>query len=68
MYGHSIYTATKYALRGLAESLRFELLPYDIKVNFVCPGFTNTPLLDGGRNLAFWRTGYSRRICALWLR
>lgn len=46
LYGHSVYTATKYALKGLAEALRFELLPYNIKVCLICPNFTQTPFLD----------------------
>ncbi|KAH6559019.1 hypothetical protein KP509_1Z032200 [Ceratopteris richardii] len=46
MYGHAVYTATKYAIRGLAEGVRFELLPYHIKVSLICPGFTSTPFLD----------------------
>ncbi|MCO5552482.1 hypothetical protein L7F22_005994 [Adiantum nelumboides] len=46
MYGHGVYTATKYAMRGLAEGLRFELLPYNIKISLICPGFTSTPFLD----------------------
>lgn len=46
LYGHDIYTATKYAMRGLAESLRLQLIPYNITVSLVCPGFVDTPLLD----------------------
>eukprot|EP01018_Ginkgo_biloba_P008768 Gb_31003 [translate_table: standard] len=46
LYGHDVYTATKYALRGLAESLRLQLIPYNIRVSLVCPGFVATPLLD----------------------
>ncbi|KAH7442161.1 hypothetical protein KP509_03G074100 [Ceratopteris richardii] len=47
MYGHSAYTASKFAVRGLAESMRFELLPYrNIRVTMVCPGFVNTPFLN----------------------
>ncbi|CAM6085463.1 unnamed protein product [Calypogeia fissa] len=46
MYGNSVYTGTKYALKGIAESLRLELLPYSIKVNLICPGFVRTPFLD----------------------
>ncbi|CAI7871018.1 unnamed protein product [Closterium sp. NIES-53] len=45
-YGASIYTATKYAVRGFAEALRLELLPYNIQVSLICPGFTDTALLD----------------------
>ncbi|KAI5061337.1 hypothetical protein GOP47_0023842 [Adiantum capillus-veneris] len=47
MYGHAAYTASKYAVRGLAESLRCELLPYsNMRVTLMCPGFVNTPFLD----------------------
>ncbi|MCO5604619.1 hypothetical protein L7F22_058788 [Adiantum nelumboides] len=47
MYGHAAYTASKYAVRGLAESLRSELLPYrNMRVTLMCPGFVNTPFLD----------------------
>ncbi|KAI5072236.1 hypothetical protein GOP47_0012342 [Adiantum capillus-veneris] len=46
MYGHAVYTATKFGMRGLAEGLRFELLPYNMKVSLICPGFTSTPFLD----------------------
>lgn len=42
----SMYTPTKYALKGLAELLRIELIPYNIRVNLVCPGFTETPMLE----------------------
>jgi len=44
-YGYSIYTATKHALKGLAECLRFELFPFNIRVTLCCPGFAKTPLL-----------------------
>ncbi|MCO5550994.1 hypothetical protein L7F22_004489 [Adiantum nelumboides] len=47
VYGANVYSATKHALKGLAEVLRFELLSCNIKVSLVCPGFTETPLLDG---------------------
>ncbi|XP_024534845.1 3-dehydrosphinganine reductase TSC10A [Selaginella moellendorffii] len=46
LYGSSVYSATKHALRGLAECLHLELLPYNINVNLVCPGFVDTPLMD----------------------
>lgn len=47
MYGHAVYTATKYGLRGLAECLRGELYPYkNLRVTLMCPGFVNTPFLE----------------------
>lgn len=50
MYGHSAYTATKHALRGLAETLRMELVPYNMRVCLSCPFFVNTPFLDDVRS------------------
>jgi NAD(P)-dependent dehydrogenase (short-subunit alcohol dehydrogenase family) len=37
-----IYTASKFAVRGLTESLRYNLAPYGIGVSLVCPGLTRT--------------------------
>lgn len=34
----SVYSATKYAVLGLTESLAVELAYYNINVNAVCPG------------------------------
>lgn len=41
-----IYTASKFAIRGLTESLRYNLAPYDIGVSLMCPGLTNTNAWD----------------------
>ncbi len=41
--GYTTYTPTKYALFGLAEILRHELLPYNIKVSILFPVDTDTP-------------------------
>jgi len=41
--GFATYTPTKYALFGLAEVLRHELLPYNIKVSILFPFDTDTP-------------------------
>jgi NAD(P)-dependent dehydrogenase (short-subunit alcohol dehydrogenase family) len=43
------YGTTKYALVGLSEALRAELLPYGVKVSVVCPSFVRTSILDGAR-------------------
>jgi len=37
-----IYTASKFAVRGLTESLRYNLAPYGIGVSLMCPGLTRT--------------------------
>jgi 3-dehydrosphinganine reductase len=46
LYANSVYTSTKYALKGLAESLKLELIPFGIRVTLLCPGFVDTPLAD----------------------
>lgn len=42
------YSATKHAVVGLTLSLRAEAERYGVKVSVLCPGFTDTPLLDNG--------------------
>ncbi len=46
------YSATKFAIRGLTESMRVEMSPYDVRVTCVCPGLTETDFwrhVDGGK-------------------
>lgn len=45
IYGYTAYSPTKFALRGLAESLRGELKPKNIGVTIVYPPDTDTPQL-----------------------
>jgi NAD(P)-dependent dehydrogenase (short-subunit alcohol dehydrogenase family) len=47
--GISAYGATKYAVVGLSEALRAELLPSGVTVGVVCPGIINTSILDDAR-------------------
>jgi NAD(P)-dependent dehydrogenase (short-subunit alcohol dehydrogenase family) len=44
-----IYTMTKFAVRGLTESLRMSLAPKGIGAAVLCPGLTKTRLLDLAR-------------------
>lgn len=44
--GLAIYSATKFAVRGLTEALEIEFAKHDIKVRSLMPGFIDTPLLD----------------------
>jgi NAD(P)-dependent dehydrogenase (short-subunit alcohol dehydrogenase family) len=41
-----IYTASKFAIRGLTECLRYNLAPYGIGVSLMCPGLTRTNAWD----------------------
>ena len=51
VYGYTAYTPTKFALRGLAESLRMELKPHGISVSVSYPPDTDTPQLAGEAEL-----------------
>ncbi len=40
-----LYASTKHGINGATKALALELGPYNILVNSVCPGFTNTDLV-----------------------
>jgi 3-dehydrosphinganine reductase len=46
IYGYTPYSPTKFALRGLAESLRGELKPMGVHISIVYPPDTDTPQLE----------------------
>lgn len=43
IYGYSAYAPSKFAVRGLAETLRAELAEHGISVSVACPPDTDTP-------------------------
>ncbi|WOO85937.1 3-oxoacyl-[acyl-carrier-protein] reductase FabG [Vanrija pseudolonga] len=45
--GHADYAASKFAVRGLVANAAAEFGPKGVRVNAVCPGFTDTPLTAG---------------------
>jgi NAD(P)-dependent dehydrogenase (short-subunit alcohol dehydrogenase family) len=47
------YTPAKFAVIGLTQMLALELAPHNVTVNAVCPGSTDTDMMDG----TFRRTG-----------
>lgn len=51
LYGYSSYGPTKFAVRGLAESLRVELRARNVSVTVAFPGDTDTPQLHAERKL-----------------
>lgn len=51
------YVASKHGVIGLTRALALELAKTDITVNAVCPGFTDTPLLDGAVDVITAKTG-----------
>ena len=48
--GASVYSTTKFGVRGLTEALDAEWCEFDIKVRDLMPGFIDTPLLDHAPN------------------
>lgn len=48
--GNGIYSATKFAIRGLSESLRYDLAPHSIGVSVLCPGTVATNLHQSEEN------------------
>ena len=51
---YGAYCATKWGMIGLTQQLAIELAPNGIRVNCVCPGSTDTDMMDGtfGRTAA----------------
>ena len=46
IYGYTAYSASKFAIRGLAESLRGEIKKFGINLSIVYPPDTDTPQLE----------------------
>ncbi len=53
------YTASKHGVLGLTRALAAEMIPYNITVNAVCPGYVDTPMTDASVNNMVARTGMS---------
>jgi len=45
IYGYTGYSASKFAVMGFTEALRFEMRPAGVSVSIVCPPDTDTPAL-----------------------
>jgi NAD(P)-dependent dehydrogenase (short-subunit alcohol dehydrogenase family) len=50
--GASVYSATKFGVRGITEALDAEWAEFGINVRDLCPGFIDTPLLEHTPNQA----------------
>jgi NAD(P)-dependent dehydrogenase (short-subunit alcohol dehydrogenase family) len=75
--GYAAYTATKGGVLAMTRSVAAELAPHGIRVNAVCPGTTDTPMLraeyetahdpgaaraDGERSIALGRIAQAEEI------
>lgn len=45
------YAASKWAVRGMSRAAAWELAPFGVRVNVVCPGFIATPMIEGGQEV-----------------
>src|SRR2546425_157820 len=45
--GMAAYTASKFGMLGLADCLRHEGRPYNIRTTAICPGWVNTAMAAG---------------------
>jgi NAD(P)-dependent dehydrogenase (short-subunit alcohol dehydrogenase family) len=59
---HSAYGSSKWALRGLTQTVAAELAPYGIRVNAVFPGPVATPMLDEATQQRLAATSVSGRL------
>ena len=61
-----LYTASKFAVRGLSECLRYNLAAYGIGVSLVCPGLTRTNAWDSAlsRPAQFAASGFASPVRA----
>lgn len=54
------YTASKHGVLGLTRALAVEMVPHNITVNAICPGYVDTPMTDASVNNIVARTGMSQ--------
>ena len=59
---NGLYSASKFALRALSDSLRIELRSAAINVILIMPGYTDTPFFD---NLIHYTDAMSGRVSSL---
>ncbi len=61
------YTAAKHGVLGLTRALAVEMLPYNITVNAICPGYVDTPMTDASVQNIVARTGMTNEEARAYL-
>ena len=59
--GASAYSASKHGLIGLIRSLSEEMMGGPITFNAICPGYTDTPIVDRSQETIAAKTGMSQQ-------
>ncbi|RXM93783.1 3-ketodihydrosphingosine reductase [Acipenser ruthenus] len=67
LFGYTAYSPSKFALRGLAESLQMEIKPYNIYVTVAYPPDTDTPGLAEENKTKIVTMGLFRTIALFYL-
>jgi NAD(P)-dependent dehydrogenase (short-subunit alcohol dehydrogenase family) len=63
--GSAAYTATKHAILGLAETLRAEWEEQPMDISILCPGLTQSRILEGERHREGWHGEVDRMAAAV---
>ena len=61
------YTAAKHGVLGLTRALAVEMLPYNVTVNAICPGYVDTPMTDASVQNIVSRTGMTNEEARAYL-
>ena len=62
---HAAYAASKHAVVGLTRTVALETARSGVRVNAVCPGFTDTPMVEGGvEKMGMTRENLEKRVPA----
>ncbi|WP_260287151.1 SDR family NAD(P)-dependent oxidoreductase [Peribacillus aracenensis] len=62
--GLSVYAASKHAVMGFTRSVALEVARQGIRVNAVCPGATNTPMLRSAEKMSYSTASIPDGRCA----
>lgn len=62
IYGYSAYSASKFAVTGLAQALRQELDGTGVAVHLVCPPEVDTPMIAAEREMAVPQTRFLKDL------